>query len=421
MEDFVINGGVRLRGSVRVSGARNAALPLMAASILADGEVVLRDVPKLDDVTTMAKLLDQLGVLNSRGGDGSFHLEARDEMNSFARYEDVSKLRSSICVMGPLLAKRGTARICLPGGGPLGDRPIDIHLRGLQALGADIEIDGGDVVLKAKKLRGTEVFLGGPSGSTVLGTANVLMAAVLADGTTVIESAACEPEIVDLAEFLNKMGAQITGIGSPRLTIEGVDSLKGVEHTLIPDRIEVGTMMIAAGITNGEIEIENVRMEHLVAVTDALRRIGLNIERRNGKVGVYSARRLDPIDLTTHPYPGFPTDLQAQIMALLTLADGTSVITEKIFPARFSHAAELRRLGANLRTEGASVIVEGVRRLSGAPVAAIDPRASVAIVLAGLSARGTTRIHDAGCIDRGYDSLDEKLKALGADIRRVTR
>ena len=421
MEDFVINGGVRLRGTVRAAGARNAALPLMAASILADGETVLRDVPKLHDVTTMARLLDQLGVVNARAGDGSFHLETRDEMNSYARYEDVSRLRSSICVMGPLLAKRGAARISLPGGCPLGDRPVNLHLRGLAALGADIETEGGDLILKAKRLRGTEIFLGGPAGPTVLGTANVLMAGVLAEGITVIEAAACEPEIVDLAEMLNDMGAQITGLGSPRLTVEGVDNLHGAEHTLIPDRIEAGTLMVAAGITNGEVEIENVRTEHLVAVTNTLRRIGLNVERRNGKVGVYSARRLDPIDLTTQPYPGFPTDLQAQVMALLTLADGTSVITEKIFPARFAHVAELRRLGADLRTEGATVVVEGVRRLSGAPVAATDPRASAALVLAGLSARGTTTVHDAACIDCGYEALDEKLKALGADIRRVTK
>jgi UDP-N-acetylglucosamine 1-carboxyvinyltransferase len=419
MDQFVINGGIRLRGSVRVRGARNAALPLMAACILADGESTLRDVPDVQDVTRMARLLDQLGVVSAREGENALRLEARDEMNSYARYEDVHRMRASLAVLGPLLAKRGSARISLPGGSVSGDRPVDLHLRGLQALGADVESEGGDLVLKARKLRGADIFLCGPAGPSVLATANCLMAAVLTEGTTVIEAAACEPEITDLVEFLNQMGAQITGANTHRLVIEGVDALSGAEHTLIPDRIEAGTFMIAAAISNGEVEVENVRTEHLVAVTETLRQIGLAIERRNGKVNVSSARRLDPADVTTWPYPGFPTDLQGPILALLTLADGTSVITEKVFPERFAHVPELRRLGAQIRKEGPAAIVQGVRRLGGAPVTAADPRASAALILAGLAARGTTVVHGADCIDRGYEALDEKLAGLGADIRRV--
>jgi UDP-N-acetylglucosamine 1-carboxyvinyltransferase len=276
------------------------------------------------------------------------------------------------------------------------------------------------MLLKAKKLRGAEIFLGGPFGSTVTGTANVMMAAVLAEGRTVIESAACEPEVVDLANFLNACGAQITGQGTPRLTIDGVSSLTGTEYTVIPDRIEAGTLMIAAAITNGELELIDCRLEHLLALADRLRRVGVNVERGEKGVTVSSARRLEPVDVTTQPYPGFPTDLQAQTMALLCLADGNSVITEKIYPDRFLHVAELNRMGANLRKEGPTVIVQGVKKLVGAPVMASDLRASAALILAGLIAKGTTRVHRVYHIDRGYARFDEKLQSVGADIRRVT-
>ena len=419
MEHFEINGGSRLKGTVKISGAKNTALPILAAGILCEGETILRGVPDLDDVRQMMTLLQRLGVTCARLEDGALRIRVEDEMNCHAEYELVSKMRASVCVMGPLLAKRKRSQVSLPGGCAIGDRPINLHVQGLHSLGAEFDLVNGDVLLKAKKLKGTELFLGGPFGSTVTGTANVMMAAVLAEGRTVIESAACEPEIADLAEFLNKCGAQISGYGTPRLTIDGVESLKGVEHTIIPDRIEAGTFMIAAAITNGELHLENGRLEHLLAVVDRLRHIGLNIERYEKGIMVSSARRLEPAEVTTQPYPGFPTDLQAQTMALLCLADGNSVVTEKIFPDRFMHVAELNRMGARLRKEGPTVIIEGVKRLIGAPVMASDLRASAALVLAGLIAKGQTRIHRVYHIDRGYERIEEKLAAAGADIRRV--
>ena len=341
-------------------------------------------------------------------------------MNCHAEYELVRKMRASVCVMGPLLAKRGRAQVSLPGGCNIGYRPIGLHLQGLEALGAEVDLVGGDIHLKAKKLRGAEIFLGGPFGSTVLGTANVMMAACLAEGTSVIECAACEPEVTDLADYLNKCGARIRGQGTPRITIEGVTSLRGCEHEIIPDRIEAGTFILASAITNGDVRIENCRLDHLLALVDRLRAIGVNVERSpDGIVQVSSARRLEPVTITTQPYPGYPTDLQAQAMSLLCLADGNSVITEKIFPDRFVHVAELNRMGARLRKEGPTVIVEGVKHLVGAPVMASDLRASAALVLAGLVARGTTTVSRVYHIDRGYDRIEQKLNALGADIKRV--
>lgn len=418
MDYFVINGGKRLRGKVEVNGAKNAALPIMAATILCEGEVVLRGVPDLMDVRTMEELLNQLGVSTQREPGGTIRLKAQDEMNCHADYDLVRRMRASVCVMGPLLAKRRQARVSLPGGCAIGDRPVNLHVDGLRALGADCDLVGGDIVLKAKRLTGTELFLGGPFGSTVTGTANIMMAACLAEGRTIIESAACEPEVTDLANFLNACGARISGAGSPRITVEGVSELKGCEYTIIPDRIEAGTFIIACAITNGEIRLRNCRLEHLLAVVDRLRQVGVNIERDGEEVIVSSARRLEPIEVTTQPYPGFPTDLQAQMMALLCLADGNSVITEKIYQDRFMHVAELGRLGARLRKEGPTVIVEGVKRLIGAPVMASDLRASAALVLAGLVAKGETRINRVYHIDRGYEKFDRRLKALGVDIER---
>ncbi len=418
MDYFIINGGNRLKGSVRVNGAKNAALPIMAASVLCEGESVLHDVPPLADIESMAKLLKKLGVDVQHEADGTMRLRVVDEMNCHAEYDLVRKMRASVCVMGPLLAKRGMARVSMPGGCAIGDRPIDLHLMGMENLGADVELISGDVQVRAKRLTGGEMFLGGAFGSTVTGTANVLMAAVLAKGRTVIESAACEPEIADLADFLNQCGAQISGAGTPRIVIDGVQGLQGSEHTIIPDRIETGTFMIAGAISNGDVTIENARLEHLLAVVDRLRHVGVNIEKDNGKVVVSSSRRLEPITVTTQPYPGFPTDLQAQLMAILTLADGNSVITEKIFPDRFMHVAELSRMGARLHKEGPTVVVEGVKRLIGAPVMASDLRASAALVLAGLIAKGQTRVHRVYHIDRGYVQIEKKLAALGADIQR---
>jgi len=416
---FLVNGGKRLRGTVEINGSKNAALPIMAASILCAGEVTLHGVPELADVKAMEVLLNKLGVATKRENGTTLRLKVQDEMNCHADYDLVRKMRASVCVMGPLLAKRHKSQVSMPGGCAIGDRPINLHVQGLQALGAEADLVGGDMYLKSKKLQGAELFLGGPFGSTVTGTANILMAATLAEGTTIIESAACEPEVVDLANFLNACGARISGHGSPRITIEGVKELRGCDYTVIPDRVEAGTFIIAAAITNGELRLRNCRLEHLLAVVDRLRQIGVNIERDDDDVIVSSARRLEPIDVTSQPYPGFPTDLQAQMMALLSLADGNSIITEKIYPDRFMHVAELSRLGAKLRKEGPTVIIQGTKKLIGAPVMASDLRASAALVLAGLVAKGETRINRVYHIDRGYDRIERRLRMVGAEIERL--
>jgi len=420
MDKLVINGGGRLKGPVDISGAKNAALPIMAAALLTEGPNTIRDVPDLADIRSMVDLLTDLGASATRSADGQMQLNVEDEACCHAQYDRVRKMRASICVLGPLLAKRRKARVAMPGGCAIGSRPVDLHLRGLEALGAEIELDGGDIVARARKLTGASIFLGGPFGSTVLGTANVMMAAVLAEGRTIIESAACEPEIQDLADYLNAAGASIGGAGTPRLTIDGVKELHGVEHRVIPDRIEAGTFTIAAALTNGEVKLNNVRLDHMMAVVDKLRQIGVLIETDDGGVTVSSARHLEPADVTTQPYPGFPTDLQAQLMTLLCLADGNSAITEKVFPDRFMHVAELSRMGANIRKEGPTTIVTGVKRLIGAPVMASDLRASAALVLAGLVARGSTTVQRVYHIDRGYEQIETKFRALGAEIQRVS-
>ncbi len=419
MQYFEIVGGTRLRGAIDISGAKNAALPIMAASILMEGETVLTNVPDLADVRQMQTLLARLGVKSERDSDGAMHLRVEDEMNVHAEYELVSKMRASVCVMGPLLAKRRRSQVSMPGGCAIGDRPIDLHVNGLCMLGAETDLVSGDVLLKAKKLKGTDIFLGGPFGSSVTATANVLMAAALAEGRTIIESAACEPEVTDLADFLNACGARITGQGTPQITVEGVPSLKGTRYRVMADRIEAGTFMIAAAITNGDLELRGGKIEHLRAFVDRLRKIGVIVERGEKGISVSSARRLEAVEITTQPYPGFPTDLQAQAMALLCLADGNSVITEKIFPDRFLHVGELSRMGAHLHKEGPTVIIEGVKRLIGAPVMASDLRASAALILAGLIAKGTTRVHRAYHIDRGYEKIEEKLAGVGANIKRL--
>jgi UDP-N-acetylglucosamine 1-carboxyvinyltransferase len=418
MDYFVINGGRRLRGPVKISGAKNSALPIMAATLMVEGETILHNVPDLSDVRHMVLLLENLGVVVERTGS-TLKLIVEDEMNSHADYDLVRKMRASVCVLGPLLSKRRFAQVSMPGGCAIGDRPINLHLRGMEKLGAEVDLVGGDVTCRAKKLTGAEIFLGGAFGSTVTGTANVMMAAVLSEGRTAIECAACEPEIVDLADFLNACGAQVSGQGTPRIVIDGVKQLKGVEHTVINDRIESGTFMVAAAITNGEVSIDGCRLEHMVAVVDKLRELGVTVDRANGGVVVASSRRLEPVDVVTQAYPGFPTDVQAQMMALLCLADGNSVVTEKIFPDRFLHVAEMNRMGARIRREGPTVIIEGVKRLIGAPVMASDLRASVALVLAGLIAKGTTRINRVYHIDRGYERIEEKLVGLGAEIQRL--
>lgn len=419
MQSLIIEGGARLRGSLRVNGSKNAALPIMAASLLAEGPSVIHDIPDLQDIRSQVELLGKLGMDVSRRPDGAMTFDVKTETDSHAPYDIVRKMRASICVLGPLLAKRGKVRVSMPGGCAIGDRPVDIHLKGLRALGAKINLDAGDIIAEAKKLHGTEIFLGGNFGSTVLGTANVMSAATLAHGTTIIESAACEPEVVDLADYLIAMGAKIQGHGTPRIVIEGVSSLHGAEHRIIPDRIEAGTFMVAAAISNGELHLENVRLDHLLAAVEKLREIGVIVEKENGSVVVSSARVLEATTITTQPHPGFPTDLQAQFMTLLAIAGGNSIVTEKIFPDRFLHVAELSRLGARLHREGATVIIEGQKRLVGAPVMASDLRASAALVLAGLAARGRTTVNRVYHIDRGYENIEQRLNAVGAHIHRV--
>lgn len=418
MDKFVIHGGVPLRGRVSIKTAKNAVLPMMSAALLTREPVVLHEVPRLRDIDTMARILEELGVVVRREGT-CMSLQTRNELNCEARYELVSQMRASFCLLGPLLGRRRKAKVSLPGGCVIGVRPVDLHVKGLQALGADVKTEGGYVIGRADRLVGTDIYLGGPFGSTVTGTANVLMAAVLAEGTTVIDYAACEPEVQDLCVLLNKMGARIEGIGSPRLVVHGVRELHGAEHTPIPDRIEAGTFMVAAAMTGGDVVVENVRVDHLSAVIETLRHIGATVLTNGNWIHVRSDGVFRPADLVTLPYPGFPTDLQAQFMALLTLADGISVVQEKIYPDRFMHVAELMRLGANIRKEGNFAIIKGVERLNGAKVMASDLRASAALVIAGLAAEGTTEVSRIYHIDRGYEEIEKRLIPLGARIERI--
>ena len=434
MDSFLIRGGSRLKGKVEISGSKNSALPIVAACLMAEGKTTLHGVPRLSDINSMTKLVGELGCHVYRHdprtptvGDGPdlngpLDIEVRDEKNCEARYDIVKTMRASICVLGPLLGKRGKAIVSIPGGCAIGDRPVDLHVRGLQKLGADFRTDGGNIVgtVSRGRLRGCRMYLGGAQGPTVLGTINVLCAAALAEGETVLVGAACEPEVVDCANMLNKMGAKITGHGTPEIRIDGVDKLTGIEHRIIPDRIELGTFIMAAAITNGELELKHCNLDHLIAVIDRLEEVGVKVERQGDGVFVHSARRLQPIDMTTQPYPGFPTDLQAQLMALLCLADGMSVVTERVFPDRFLHVGELNRMGARIRKEGPTAVIQGVKELQGASVMASDLRASAALVMAGLVAKGTTRIDRVYHIDRGYEKIEQKLAAVGADIERVS-
>jgi len=419
MDIFQIDGPVRLEGSVSISGSKNATLPIMAATILAPGKSVIKGAPRLSDIAMLAQLLQTMGAAVKTNDTGDMLIDTGVINNPVGKYDIVRRMRASICILGPLLARCGTAEVSMPGGCAIGDRPVDIHLRGLSELGAEIHLENGNIIARAPDgLVGKKIFLGGPFGSTVLGTANILMAATLAKGKTTIESAACEPEITDLANCLNKMGARITGIGSPRLVIEGVDKLKPVEYSVIGDRIEAGTFMVAAAITSGRLVLKNCVIDHLAAVVDRLRNIGVCIEPTGDGCIVSAEGKFTPADVTTQPYPGFPTDLQAQLMALLAVADGNSIITEKIFPDRFMHVAELSRMAANLRKEGPTVIVAGVKKLIAAPVMASDLRASAALVLAALAAHGTTTINRVYHIDRGYERIEKKLNAVGAKITR---
>lgn len=416
---FVVRGGQPLCGTVSVSGAKNAALPIMAAALALEGPTTLRNVPELADVATLGQVLQSLGMSCTRDADGVMTLRVDDDQPCLADYELVRRMRASVCVLGPLLGRRKRACVSLPGGCNIGHRPIDLHLKGLRALGAEITVERGYVFAKATRLIGTEIYLGGSFGSTVTGTCNVMTAACFAEGTTTIAAAACEPEVVDLGQFLNRAGAKISGLGTPVLHIEGVEHLQGVDHTVIPDRIEAATLMVAGAITRGALQITNVCRPHLAAVTDTLRSIGVTIEGTETTLRVEGNHPLRPCDITALPYPGVPTDVQAQLTALLTQADGISVVNDKVFPDRFLHIPELCRLGANVRREGASGIIAGGKPLSGACVMASDLRASAALLLAALAAEGDSVIRRIYHLDRGYEQLERKLNGVGADIRRV--
>ncbi|MCD5390453.1 UDP-N-acetylglucosamine 1-carboxyvinyltransferase [candidate division NPL-UPA2 bacterium] len=420
MDKIIITGGEPLKGSVRISGAKNSALPIMAATLLAEGTSVISNIPHLRDVETMAAILRALGAKVRFSGDSRVSVNPGKLIQPLVPYDLVRTMRASICVLGPLLAKLGSVKVAHPGGCVIGPRPIDLHLKGLRKLGAKIEIEHGYIVAEAKaRLKGSEIYLGGSFGSSVLGTANVMMAATLAKGRTVIEGAACEPEIVDLANFLNKMGAKVKGGGTHILQIQGVKKLEPAEHAIIPDRIEAGTYMVAGAITGGEVRLKGARFEHLQAVVDKLEEAGLIVNRTKEGIKVHLRAKLKAVDITTLPYPGFPTDMQAQMMVLMSISEGIGVIIERIYPDRFMHVSELLRMGANIMREGPRAIVKGGAKLSGAPVMASDLRASAALVLAGLVAEGETEISRVYHLDRGYERIEEKFSKLGARIRRV--
>lgn len=419
MEQLIIEGGARLAGRVKISGAKNAVLPIIAATLLGERDVsLLEEVPSLDDVHTITEVLVSLGVKTAYDEAAqTLKVDATTIASTEAPYELVRKMRASFLIMGPLLARCGQAKISLPGGCAIGTRPIDLHLKGFEALGAEITIGHGHIVAKAPQgLKGARIYLDFPS---VGATENLLMAASLAQGETILENPAQEPEIVDLANFLNVMGANIRGAGTNIIKIKGVPELKGHTYTIIPDRIEAGTYMVAAAMTEGDVYIENAITEHLKPVIAKLKEAGVTIEEDVDGVRVKGTQRPKSVDIKTMPYPGFPTDMQAQFMALETVSEGTSEVKETVFENRFMHVDELRRMGASIRVEGHTAIVEGVKLLSGCDVKATDLRAGAAMVLAGLVAEGETRIGAIHHIDRGYDKLVEKLVGLGANIKRV--
>jgi UDP-N-acetylglucosamine 1-carboxyvinyltransferase len=417
MDKIIIEGGHRLEGEVTISGAKNAALPILAATLLAPGVHTLSNVPRLVDIRTIKKLLGRLGA-SFHDDHGALKVEVADELGFEAPYELVKTMRASVLVLGPLVARLGKARVSLPGGCAIGARPINIHLKALDKLGAAIDLSHGYVEATVKRLRGCPIYLDFP---TVTGTENIMMAATLARGTTTIKNAAREPEVIDLADYLNLMGARISGAGSDVITIEGVEGLSAAEHTIIPDRIEAGTYMVAAAATRGEVTLRGCRLDHLEALVGKLREAGVEIAPTpdGARVSVPSGGSLRGTDVKTLPYPGFPTDMQAQMMVLMCLAGGLSVITERIFENRFMHVGELRRMGADIRIEGHSAIVHGTGRLLGAPVMATDLRASASLVLAGLAAENTTEVSRVYHLDRGYEAMEQKLARLGAKVRRV--
>jgi UDP-N-acetylglucosamine 1-carboxyvinyltransferase len=414
MDQIVVTGGARLEGKIRVSGAKNAALPLLASALLPTGASTFKNVPDLVDVRTMGRLLRHLGCTVE--GTGQQVIEPPDGSVLEAPYELVKTMRASVLVLGPLVARFGHARVSLPGGCAIGARPIDQHLKGLELMGAEVELAHGYVECKARRLHGATIVLDIP---TVTGCENLMMAAALAEGRTVIENAAREPEIEDLAYALNKMGARIQGAGTAVIRIEGVEELRPIEHTIVPDRIEAGTFLVAGAITHGDVFVEHARSEHLDAVLQKLRASGAQVEVEAGGIRVRAHGKFRPLDITTQPHPGFPTDMQAQFMVLASLADGQSVIKESIFENRFMHVSELARMGANIHTDGRMAFVRGVDKLSGAQVMATDLRASASLVLAGLVAEGETRVLRVYHLDRGYEHIEAKLQGIGATVERV--
>jgi UDP-N-acetylglucosamine 1-carboxyvinyltransferase len=416
MDKMIIHGGARLTGAVTVSGSKNATLPILMASLLTAEPVTIRNVPRLRDVNTALALLRRLGVESEWTGDHNLAIHAENVTSHEAPYELVKTMRASFFVLGPLLARTSRAKVSTPGGCAIGARPVNLHITGLRALGARIQLRNGYVEAHTDGLRGARIWLDNPS---VGATENIMMAAVLARGRTTIENAAREPEVQDLAKFLVAMGANITGAGTHVIEIDGVEKLHGADHEVIPDRIEAGSLMIAAAITGGDVSIRNVPVDHVAAIVEKLRETGVSAIASDGGVRVSGGGALRPVELRTLPYPGFPTDLQAQMMALLAQASGTSVITETIFENRFMHALELMRMGADIVMKGATAVVRGVPRLQGAPVMATDLRASMGLILAGLSAENSTEIGRVYHLDRGYEALDAKLSSLGAQIERV--
>ena len=414
----MIEGGRSLQGEVEVSGAKNAVLPIMAATLLTEEPCLIRRAPQLRDVRFMGGILESLGA-KVEFSDDSVSIHA-GKIRGRGNYDLIRKMRGSVCILGPILSRMGEAEVALPGGCVIGTRPIDLHLKGMQALGASIQIQEGYVRVRADRLVGNQVFLGGRMGPTVLGTANLMMAATLAEGETIIDSAACEPEIIDLAKFLTTMGADITGAGSPTVMIRGVPALHGAEHEVIPDRIEAATFAIAAAATRGDVRINRMKCEHIRAVIDKLREANVQMSVENDSLLVRGSESVcGTVDVTTQPFAGYPTDAQAQLMTLMTQADGISVITERIFEARFMHVSELLRLGADISIEGTTAIIKGGKTLSGAPVMASDLRASAALVIAGMVAEGQTLINRIYHLDRGYEKIDEKLEQLGGRVTRL--
>ncbi|MEW6696530.1 MAG: UDP-N-acetylglucosamine 1-carboxyvinyltransferase [Bacillota bacterium] len=415
MEKIIITGGKPLQGTIRVSGAKNAVLPILAASLLTTTQTKLLDVPNLADVGVICSVLKELGAIIETKND-ELIIAVPKLTGTEAPYEYVRKMRASFLVMGPLLARAGRARISLPGGCAIGTRPIDLHLKGFAALGADIRYGSGYIEATAKELTGAKIYLDFPS---VGATENIMMAAVLAKGQTTIENAAEEPEIVDLANFLNSMGAKIKGAGTKVIRIDGVEKLTGATHAVIPDRIEAGTYLVAAAITKGNVLVENIIIDHLKPVVAKLIEAGVQLTEDESGIRVNCTSRVKGVDIKTLPYPGFPTDMQAQFMALMTVSQGTSIITETVFENRFMHVNELKRMGAKIKIEGRTAIIQGVKTLNGAEVKATDLRAGAAMILAALAAEGQTAISNIYHIDRGYEKLIEKLQGIGANIRRV--